>query len=758
MSPIFTFIVITLGLLAVLGIVVGVTNDAVNFLNSALGSKAAPKNIILAIASAGIMVGVMTSSGMMEVARSGVFYPAQFTFAEIMMLFLGMMLGNIILLDIFNSLGLPTSTTVSLVFGLLGSAMAVAIYKIATSDAYSITDMSHFINSGKAMVIISAILMSVVIAFVVGLFVMWISRVIFSFRYNKMFNRIGALWCGISFTGIIYFAVFKGLKGLLPAEFMEFVNAHLGLALLCVWVASSALLQFLKLFKVNILKTTILMGTFSLALAFAGNDLVNFIGVPLAGYDSYKLALASGNEQMTMEALMNPARANFWIMCAAGLIMVVTLFLSRKAMNVSQTELSLSNQNEGQEKFDSTFISRGLVRGAIQTSHFFGRIVPKKLQAKIEKRFEPLPREEQTNAAYDLIRATVNLTCASILIAVATSFKLPLSTTYVVFMVAMGSSLADRAWGRESAVYRITGVMTVISGWFITAIAGFVISLIITLILVWGGWIAAVVLVVLCAYLVIKGNFTNKKKEGKETKNPEKFVAGDSADVMINRIEEVCKTMDQVTRIYSRTILAVFKENRKVLRDMVKESEELFLEARERKYQILPSLRDIQERDINTSQFYVQVIDYMSEATKALIHITRPAFDHIDNNHQGFNKEQIVDLKEVNDEVEAIFVTISQMLRRKHFSDIAIIIEMRDHLFDTIDLVMRNQLRRMKEGEFSTSASMLYFNILNETKTMVLQSRNIMRSLEHFVHESDNYVAFRQAVNAKAGLLEDVSE
>ena len=758
MSPIFTFIVITLGLLAVLGIVVGVTNDAVNFLNSALGSKAAPKNIILAIASAGIMVGVMTSSGMMEVARSGVFYPAQFTFAEIMMLFLGMMLGNIILLDIFNSLGLPTSTTVSLVFGLLGSAMAVAIYKIATSDAYSITDMSHFINSGKAMVIISAILMSVVIAFVVGLFVMWISRVIFSFRYNKMFNRIGALWCGISFTGIIYFAVFKGLKGLLPAEFMEFVNAHLGLALLCVWVASSAFLQFLKLFKVNILKTTILMGTFSLALAFAGNDLVNFIGVPLAGYDSYKLALASGNEQMTMEALMNPARANFWIMCAAGLIMVVTLFLSRKAMNVSQTELSLSNQNEGQEKFDSTFISRGLVRGAIQTSHFFGRIIPKKLQAKIEKRFEPLPREEQTNAAYDLIRATVNLTCASILIAVATSFKLPLSTTYVVFMVAMGSSLADRAWGRESAVYRITGVMTVISGWFITAIAGFVISLIITLILVWGGWIAAVVLVVLCAYLVIKGNFTNKKKEGKETKNPEKFVAGDSADVMINRIEEVCKTMDQVTRIYSRTILAVFKENRKVLRDMVKESEELFLEARERKYQILPSLRDIQERDINTSQFYVQVIDYMSEATKALIHITRPAFDHIDNNHQGFNKEQIVDLKEVNDEVEAIFVTISQMLRRKHFSDIAIIIEMRDHLFDTIDLVMRNQLRRMKEGEFSTSASMLYFNILNETKTMVLQSRNIMRSLEHFVHESDNYVAFRQAVNAKAGLLEDVSE
>ena len=459
-----------------------------------------------------------------------------------------------------------------------------------------------------------------------------------------------------------------------------------------------------------------------------------------------------------MGALMEPAKANFWIMCFSGAVMIVTLFMSRKAMNVSQTELSLSSQNEGQEKYDSTFISRGLVRGAIQISHFFGRIIPDNVQAKIEKRFEPLPREEQTSAAYDLIRATVNLTCASILIAVATSFKLPLSTTYVVFMVAMGSSLADRAWGRESAVYRITGVMTVISGWFITAIAGFIISLVITLILVWGGWIAAVILVVLCGYLVIKGNFVSKKKDEKEEKPVAKFEASGSAEVMIKRIEDVCQTMDQVTRIYSRTILAVFKENRKVLRDMVKESEELFLEARERKYKILPALRDIKERDINTSQFYVQVIDYMSEATKALNHITRPAFEHIDNNHQGFTKEQIVDLKEVNDEVEAIFVTISQMLCRKHFSDIAIIIEMRDHLFDTLDVVMRNQLRRMKEGEFSTSASMLYFNILNETKTMVLQSRNIMRSLDHFVHESDNYVAFRQAVNAKAGMLEDASE
>ena len=601
------FIVITLALLAVMGIVVGVSNDAVNFLNSAFGSKVAKKNVILSVAAIGVMVGVMTSSGMMDVARSGVFYPDKFTYQEIMILFLGMMLSNIILLDIYNSLGLPTSTTVSLVFGLLGSALALALYNVwGGTSAYSI---GEYINSGNALAIVSGILLSVLLAFLSGHMLMYISRVIFSFRYHKMFNRIGAIWCGVSFTGIIYFAVFKGLKGLLPAEFLGHVNEHLGVALLCVWVVSSAFLQFLKLFKVNILKTTILMGTFSLALAFAGNDLVNFIGVPLAGYDSYKLALASGDENMLMGALMEPAKANFWIMCFSGAVMIVTLFMSRKAMNVSQTELSLSSQNEGQEKFDSTFLSRGLVRGAIQMSNFFGRMIPEPLQAKIEKRFEPLPREEQTAAAYDLIRATVNLTCASILIAVATSFKLPLSTTYVVFMVAMGSSLADRAWGRESAVYRVTGVLTVISGWFVTAIAGFIISLVMTLILMWGGWIAAVVSVALCAYLVVKSNFVGKKKGEKDAKPKAKLEPSAPVDVMINRIEEVCTTMDKVTRIYSRTILAVFKENRKVLRDMVKESNDLFLEARERKYRILPALRDIKDSDINTSQFFVQVIE-----------------------------------------------------------------------------------------------------------------------------------------------------
>ena len=759
MSPFFTFVLVTLGVLAVLGIVVGVTNDAVNFLNSAIGSKAAPRNVILAIAAAGIMTGVATSNGMMEIARSGVFYPSQFTFTEIMTLFLGMMLGNIILLDIFNSLGLPTSTTVSLVFGLLGSAMAVAVFKIARTEEYALSDLAEFINSGKAMVIISAILVSVVAAFTVGLVVMYLSRLLFSFRYRKMFDRFGAVWCGVSFAGIVYFAVFKGLdgSGLIPEELLEYVNAHLALCLLVLWAAGALLLQFLKTFKVDILKITILAGTFSLALAFAGNDLVNFIGVPLAGLDSYRLALASGNEQMTMGALMNPVRADLRVMLAAGAVMVLTLVFSRKAMAVTETELSLSNSNEdGEERFGSSFVSRGLVRGAIALNNIVRAVLPQSWRNAINRRFEPLPREEQSTATYDLIRATVNLTCASILIAVATSFKLPLSTTYVVFMVAMGSSLADRAWGRESAVYRITGVMTVITGWFVTALAGFLISLVVTLVLVWGGWIAAVVAVVLCSFLVVKSNFTGRKKE-KEEDAAVRLDGMDATDIRLECIDAVCRTMERVTQIYSRTIMAVFREDRKVLRDMVKESEELFQEGRERKYKVLPALRTLREHDIATSQFYVQVVDYISEASKSLLHITRPAFDHINDNHKGFTEEQITDLDAVNDEVETIFVTVNEMLRRKHFTDISIILEMRDHLFDTIDAVMRNQLRRMKQGEFSTSASILFFNILNETKTMVLQSRNIMKSFEKFIDESGGYPLLAQAIASRAEMLEEMS-
>ena len=759
----YLFIVIVLALLAVMGIVVGVSNDAVNFLNSAFGSKAAKKNVILAVAAAGVMVGVLTSSGMMEVARNGVFDPGLFSYEDIMVLFLGMMLSNIILLDIYNTLGLPTSTTVSLVFGLIGSAVAVALYKVWLGEPGTCTDIVQYINTEKALGIVSGILLSVVLAFFTGHLLMYISRVIFSFRYNKLFTRFGALWCGITVAGIIYFTVFKGLKSA-QIEFIdklsEYVNNHLSLSLLILWLASSALLWILQRCKVNILRVTILAGTFSLALAFAGNDLVNFIGVPYAGYDSYVYSQTASEQElahMTVFTLesddpANPfSTANPWIMCAAGVVMVLTLFLSKKTMRVIETERKLSSQSEevSPTNNEATNASRGIVRGARALNNAVEAITPKSVRNFIETRFVPLTDEERGDANYDLIRATVNLTAAAILISIGTQLKLPLSTTYVVFMVSMGSSLADRAWGRESAVYRITGVMNVIMGWFVTALGGFLIALVVTIALAYGqqitvgdNWnIVAIGVTIICVGLIIKSN-VSKKEEAKETEESAVAKISDTLkrspeEALIAYTEHVCSSMEKVTMIYDRTIVAVFKENRKVLREMVSEAEDFYHSTRQQKYEIIPLLRTLQESDVKTGHFYVQVVDYISETSKALLHITRPCYKHVDNNHSGLTKEQVYDLKCINDRVEAIFGHINHMLRTRSFENMDEVLTERDELFNFIDEVMQNQLRRLRDTGGSSSANMLFFNILTETKTMVLHSRNIVKSLEHFVDSEE---------------------
>lgn len=741
MSEIYTVIVVILGILAVSGLFVGVTNDAVNFLNSAIGSKAATMRTILLVASAGIIVGVVTSSGMMEVARSGMFNPGLFTFHEVMMLYLGVMFANIILLDLYNSWGLPTSTTVSLIFCLLGSAIAVSIYKISNDPAIGAGDLGQFINTSRAMGIVSAILLSVVIAFTCGTIVMYLSRVIFTFRYMALFRRFGSLWCGASLTAIVYFAVFKGLKNLLEGDpFTEFVDRHLLLSIFLCWAACSLVLFILQRLKANILRITILSGTFALALAFAGNDLVNFIGVPLAGYDSYRIAQEAGSESILMGQLMHPAQANFLLLLGAGIVMILTLFLSKKSRHVTETELSLASQHEGDERFGSTFLSRGLVRSTLVLNNLWSGIVPARIQAAIDRRFEQLPPEERSSAPYDMIRAVVNLTASAILISIATSYKLPLSTTYVVFMVAMGSSLADRSWGRESAVYRITGVMAVISGWFVTALGGFLIALAVTALLLWGGWIAAIALTALCAWMLIRSHRKSPAVEKTVSATKPVITASETTDdVLYGCVEEVCTTMEQVTKIYNRTLVAVFKENRKVLKEMVAASDALFEEARRRKYGIMPTLRRLQKNDIDTGHFYVQVADYLSEATKALIHITRPAFAHIDNNHAGLSKEQIVDLMRVNDEVEAIFDKINEMLRTKDFSDMDLVLEMRDALFDTLVEATKSQLVRIqRDPASSTKAGLLYLTILNETKTMILQARNLLKSQHYFLAHKDS--------------------
>ena len=722
-----------------MGIIVGVSNDAVNFLNSAFGSKVAKKNVILTVAAFGVMIGVMTSSGMMDVARSGVFYPELFSYQEIMVLFLGMMLSNIILLDIYNTLGLPTSTTVSLVFGLLGSALALALYNVWGGDStYAISD---YINSANALGIVSGILLSVVLAFFTGHLLMYISRLIFSFRYHKIFHRFGALWCGVTLAGIVFFTVFKGLKNtaLIPKDITAFVNDNTFVALIILWACCSAILFVLQRLNINILRVSILAGTFSLALAFAGNDLVNFIGVPYAGYDSYMLAQGADFDPSSMASLANPTSANFLIMCAAGIVMVITLFTSKKAMRVIETERKLSSQNESADtNVEASPISRGIVRAARAMSNAINSVIPQRMRDGIDSRFVQLSAEERGDANYDLIRATVNLTAAAILISIGTQLKLPLSTTYVVFMVSMGSSLADRAWGRESAVYRITGVMTVIMGWFVTAIGGFLIALGVTLALVYGGTPAIIAITVICLLLIIKSNFKKGKKEVVEEEELPTAKIVDTLkrspeEALIQYTEHVCSSMERVTMIYDRIIVAVFKENRKVLKDMVRESEEFFQSTRQQKYDIMPLLSDLKESDVNTGHYYVQVVDYISETSKALLHIARPCYKHVDNNHTGLSKEQVYDLKRINDRVEEIFGEINKMLRTRSFENMELVMTKRDELFNFIDEVMQNQLRRLRDNGGSSSANMLFFNILTETKTMVLHSRNIMKSLEHFV-------------------------
>ena len=744
---IYSAVVAILGILAVSGLYVGVTNDAVNFLNAAIGSKAAKMRTILIVASVGIIIGALTSSGMMEVARSGMFHPEFFNFKEVMLLYVGVMIANVVLLDLYNSLGLPTSTTVSLIFCVLGSAVAVSLYKIVTDDAVTFSMLGDYINTSRAMGIASAILLSVVLAFVCGTIMMYISRLIFSFRYVAVFRRLGALWCGASLTAIVYFALFKGLKNLEALKHsavIEWTNDNLALALLICWVGCSLLLFFLQLFRVNILRVNILAGTFALALAFAGNDLVNFIGVPIAGFDSFELAYDPAtqtmNETLNMNGLNAPESASIYYILAAGLIMILTLWTSTKSMQVSQTEISLSSQGDDiLPTHSSSLFSRTLVRAIIGIIRFFGRVMPKGVKQFIESRFE-WADIEHSGAPYDMIRATVNLTTAALLIALGTSLKLPLSTTYVCFMVAMGSSLADRAWGRESAVYRITGVVTVIMGWFVTAIGGFLIALGVGALLMWGGWIAFAALSALCLYMIIHSNFIaprlkKKKEEAKEEEQPHKVELSSSDNVANNIMDIVSTTIKSSIRIYNRTIIALMKENRKVLKELSVETDQMYDRIHTLKYTIASTLRRTYDSDLELSLYYVQVVDYLNEMTKSLVHITRPSYDHIDNNHEGLTRTQTEDLMSINGDVDVIYQRILYMLTSGDYSEIDHVLDMRDELFERIAEMTKTELGRISTGESNSKSGMLYLNILSETKTMVLQSRNLLKSQRHYMEQ-----------------------
>ena len=732
MSELYTVMLAVLAILAISGLYVGVTNDAVNFLNAAIGSKVAKMKTILLVASVGIILGVLTSSGMMEVARSGMFNPGLFTFHEIMILYVSVMFANVILLDIYNSLGLPTSTTVALVFSLLGAAIAVSLYKISNDAALSLGSLGGFINTTRAMGVISAILLSVIIAFVFGTLVMWISRFIFSFRYLNIFRRWGALWCGASFTAIAYFAVFKALKGVLSTTALyAWISDNLLLAVILCWICCSVVLAFLQLFRINILRINILTGTFALALAFAGNDLVNFIGVPIAGLDAYNIAKEAGSTTILMEGLKENLPAQFIWMLLSGVVMVLTLWTSTKSMNVSQTEISLAGQGDdmvtGEQ--DSNVFSRSIVRASINISNFFDKVTPESVKEFVNKRFEYVD-VEKNGAPYDKIRAVVNLTTAALLISVGTSLKLPLSTTYVCFMVAMGSSLADKAWGRESAVYRITGVMTVVMGWFVTGIGAFIIAIVVGLLLIWGGTPAFVVVTIACAYMLIKSNLKSSKKSDSM---PEVVTENNQVD---NVIGEVCSMMKVSTQIYDRTLVAGLKEDRKALKELVRESKEMYDESHKIKYSLMPALRKMKGSGLELSLYYIQVVDYLNEMAKALVHITKPAFEHIDNNHKGLSQEQTDDLMHINDDVAEIYGNINRMITTNDFSDIDTVLMMRDALFERIALTTKSELKRINAGEGNTKASMFYLTVMSETKAMVLQARNLLKAQRYFLEHA----------------------
>ena len=519
METIYLCIVIFLGILAIFDLIVGVSNDAVNFLNSSVGSKAAKFKTILFIAGIGVFIGAALSNGMMDIARHGIYQPQHFYFAEVMCIMLAVMLTDVVLLDVFNTMGLPTSTTVSMVFELLGGTFALALIKTINDDTLGLGDL---INTDKALSVIMGIFVSVAIAFFFGILVQWLARLIFSFNYKKNMKYSIGIFGGIAATSIIYFMLIKGLKdsAFMTAEYKTFIQDNTGIIILCMFIFFTLLMQVLHWCKVNVFKVVVLMGTFALALAFAGNDLVNFIGVPLAGYSAFQDYIATGQtagpDGFLMSSLLGPAKTPWYFLFGAGAVMVYALCTSKKAHNVIKTEVSLARQDEGEENFGSTSIARKLVRFSLNLSNTLVRITPEKAKQWIGTRFRKEETILEDGAAFDMVRASVNLVLAGLLIAVGTSLKLPLSTTYVTFMVSMGTSLADRAWGRDSAVFRITGVLSVIGGWFITAGAAFTICFFVALIIHFGGTVAILVMVAIAIYALIHSQVMYKKRKQKE--------------------------------------------------------------------------------------------------------------------------------------------------------------------------------------------------------------------------------------------------
>lgn len=750
---IYIFFLAVLFILAISDLTVGVANDAVNFLNSAIGSKVASRRAIMIVASAGILTGALFAAGMMEVARKGLFHPQFFLFSEIIIIFLAVMFTDVLLLDFFNTFGLPTSTTVSLVFGLLGAAVGMALIKtgdhftIVVDGVQKIAEIGDFINSSKALTIISSILLSVVLSFLFGIIVQWISRLIFTFNIEKTVKYYGGLWGGMAISAITYFILIKGVK---DASFMtDEIYAQIKDNTLSIIVLSfvfwTVILQLMTwIFKTNPLKIVVLIGTFALAMAFAGNDLVNFVGVPLAGLESFKIYAANGGNDLLMVKLLDDAMPPSYYLVSAGIIMLFVLWFSKKAKTVIDTSLSLSRQEEGTERFGSSVFSRVLVRRVVNTGTFFSHLIPQPLIDKISRRFDTTELDERTKKdknppMFDMVRASVNMMVASILIAVGTSYKLPLSTTYVTFMVAMSTSLVDGAWGRDSAVYRITGVFTVVGGWFITGLAAFSVAFFLSLFMGWAQVFGVIAILVFAILAFYRTHLVHKKREENVQATADDI---DVTPTVISMFEMnnkgITKTLNAVSGIFSETVKGLIKENRKELKKQLQNSVDLEQKLANKKSKIHQTINSLPPDAVEASHYYVLTLDYMKELAHCINYMAEPVFNHVDNNHKPILPAQAVELTQIALEFSGFTKKMIDTLASNNEAKLESLNVEQARIMGMIRESRKNLIKSIKKNDLGTKSSMLLLTILSEVRNILIYSVNLMKIQNDFTNVMKN--------------------
>lgn len=748
METIYFVIVAFLLMLAVFDLFVGVSNDAVNFLQSAIGAKVARFRTVLVVASAGVLIGAVMSAGMMDVARHGIMHPANYTFAEVMTIFLAVMVTDVVVLDIFNTLGMPTSTTVSLVFELLGATFILALFKMNADPSLMITDL---MNSSKALSVIIAIFVSVAIAFFFGTAVMWLSRLVFTFRYKKHLRYSIAIFGGIAFTALAYFIFIKGLGGspFISDATKNWINDNTQMLLLAVFVASTILNEILYLLRVNVFKIIVLLGTFALAMAFAGNDLVNFIGVPLAGLDSMQDFMANGNgdpNAFMMTSLMTSAKSPLIYLVLAGIIMIVAMATSKKAQNVVKTSVDLSRQDEGDEMFGSSKVARSLVRAVQDMGNGLSKIMPSSSTKWIDSRFNKEEMELAQGAAFDEVRAAVNLVLAAMLIIIGTNYKLPLSTTYVTFMVAMGTSLADKAWSRDSAVFRVTGVLSVIGGWFVTAGVAFAACALVCTMMHFGGFVVMIAFMVLDIYLLWRSGQAYKKKSSEDKKDDifNLMMRTKDKDIVWDLLRKhVGRTQSFVTRftcdVFNKIVDGVSNERLKELKVSYREVNSERETLKKIRRQEFLAMRRIPERiALERNTWFHLGVNCNQQYMYCLRRMLDPIKEHLDNNFQPMPKEYIDEFEEVRRRINELMSHTEQMISTNRYDLYRETLAIGDECKDELSALRDRHINRMQQdvnAAQNLKVSMLYLNMLQESQELISIMRHQLRAARKFLEE-----------------------